>query len=89
MYLELLRRGYKIWTGAFRNGEIDFTVKNRDGEIEYYQIWWEISTTLTANREFAPFECFVMNYGYYCYLYSNLNAGITLILYESIIIKSD
>lgn len=65
VYLELLRRGYKIWTGALRNGEIDFTVKNRDGEIEYYQVSWEISTTETANREFAPLESVKDNYAKY------------------------
>jgi predicted AAA+ superfamily ATPase len=62
VYLELLRRGYKIWTGTLRNGEIDFTVKNRDGEIEYYQVSWDISNTETANREFAPLESVKDNY---------------------------
>ncbi len=65
VYLELLRRGYKIWTGALRNSEIDFTVKNRDGEIEYYQVSWEISTAETANREFAPLESVKDNYAKY------------------------
>jgi hypothetical protein len=27
VYLELLRRGYKVWTGRLRNAEVDFTVK--------------------------------------------------------------
>ena len=65
VYLELLRRGYKIWTGALRNGEIDFIVKNRDGEIEYYQVSWEISNAETANREFAPLESVKDNYSKY------------------------
>ena len=62
VYLELLRRGYKIWIGALRNGEIDFTVKNRNGEIEYYQVSWEISNSETAEREFAPLEIVKDNY---------------------------
>ena len=62
VYLELLRRGYKIWTGALRNGEIDFTVKNRSGEIEYYQVSWEISTNETQRREFTPLETIKDNY---------------------------
>ena len=62
VYLELLRRGYKIWTGTLRNGEIDFTVKNRFGEIEYYQVSWEISNTETQKREFAPLETVKDNY---------------------------
>ena len=62
VYLELLRRGYKIWTGTLRNGEIDFTVKNRNGEVEYYQVSWEISSPETEEREFTPLETVKDNY---------------------------
>lgn len=62
VYLELLRRGYKIWTGTLRNGEIDFTVKNRNGDVEYYQVSWEISTADTEEREFTPLETVKDNY---------------------------
>lgn len=62
VYLELLRRGYKIWIGALRNSEIDFTVKNRNGEIEYYQISWKISNADTAEREFTPLTSVNDNY---------------------------
>jgi len=62
VFLELLRRGYKVWTGTFRNGEIDFAVKNRNGEVEYYQVSWEISTAETAEREFKPLEAVKDNY---------------------------
>ncbi len=62
VYLELLRRGYKVWTGKLRNAEVDFTVKNRMGDIEYYQISWEISKEDTQKREFAPLEAIKDNY---------------------------
>jgi len=62
VYLELLRRGYKVWTGRLRNTEVDFTVKNRAGEIEYYQVSWEISNEETQKREFAPLEAIKDNY---------------------------
>jgi len=62
VYLELFRRGYKVWTGALRNGEIDFTVKNRTGEIEYYQVAWEISNPQTLAREFSSLEAIKDNY---------------------------
>ena len=62
VYLELLRRNYKIWTGTLRNSEIDFTVKNRNGEIEYYQVAWKISSVDTENREFSPLESIKDNY---------------------------
>ncbi|NDW13519.1 ATP-binding protein [Bacteroides sp. 214] len=62
VYLELLRRGYKVWIGALRNGEIDFVVKNRNGEVEYYQVSWKISNTETEEREFKPLETVKDNY---------------------------
>jgi predicted AAA+ superfamily ATPase len=62
VYLELLRRGYKVWTGRLRNAEIDFTVKNPNGEIEYYQVSWEISNEETREREFATLEATKDNY---------------------------
>ena len=62
VYLELLRRGYKVWTGRLRNSEVDFTVKNSNGEIEYYQVSWEISNADTQKREFAPLETIKDNY---------------------------
>ena len=65
VYLELLRRGYKVWTGRLRNNEIDFTVKNNLGEIEYYQVSWEISNTETEKREFMPLESLKDNYPKY------------------------
>jgi predicted AAA+ superfamily ATPase len=65
VYLELLRRGYKIWTGTLRNGEIDFTVKNRNGEVEYYQVSWKISSVETEEREFTPLEAVKDNYPKY------------------------
>ena len=65
VYLELLRRGYKIWTGTLRNAEIDLIAKNRNGEIEYYQVAWEISNSETEKREFAPLEKVKDNYPKY------------------------
>lgn len=62
VYLELLRRGYKIWTGTLRSAEIDFITKNRNGEIEYYQVACEISNVETEEREFASLEKVKDNY---------------------------
>ena len=65
VYLELLRRGYKIWTGSLRNGEIDFIAKDRNGDIEYYQVTWEISSPETEKREFGSLEKVKDNYPKY------------------------
>ena len=65
VYLELLRRGYKIWTGAMKNGEVDFVAKNKNGEIEYYQVTWKLFTPETVKREFGSLERIKDNYPKY------------------------
>ncbi len=62
VYLELLRRGYKVWTGKLRNLEVDFIVKNATGDIEYYQVAWEVSNEQTLQRELTPLESIKDNY---------------------------
>ncbi len=65
VFLELLRRGYKIWTGTLRNAEIDFIAKNKEGEIEYFQVTWKISNEETEKREFGSLEKIKDNYPKY------------------------
>lgn len=56
VYLELLRRGNKIWTGTSRNSEVDFVCKTKTGDIEYYQVAWQMTNESTAEREFGALE---------------------------------
>jgi predicted AAA+ superfamily ATPase len=65
VYLELFRRGYKVWTGSMRYAEVDFVVKNKRGDIEYYQVSWDISNEKTAEREFYPLETIKDHYPKY------------------------
>lgn len=62
VYLELLRRGNKIWTGTTRNNEVDFVCKTRSGDIEYFQVAWQISDESTREREFGALEKIKDNY---------------------------
>lgn len=62
VYLELLRRGNKIWTGTSRNSEVDFVCKTKTGEIEYYQVAWQLSNEKTIEREFGALEKIKDNY---------------------------
>lgn len=62
VYLELLRRGNKIWTGTTRNNEIDFVCKNTKGDIEYYQVAWQMTSEGTIEREFGSLEKINDNY---------------------------
>jgi predicted AAA+ superfamily ATPase len=56
VYLELLRRGNKIWTGTTRNNEVDFVCKTPTGDIEYYQVAWQMTNEITVEREFGALE---------------------------------
>lgn len=56
VYLELLRRGNKIWTGAARNTEVDFVCKTSTGDIEYFQVAWQMTNENTVEREFGALE---------------------------------
>jgi uncharacterized protein len=65
VYLELIRRGNKIWTGTSRSTEVDFVCKNPFGEIEYYQVAWQITNENTTEREFGALEKINDNYPKY------------------------
>jgi predicted AAA+ superfamily ATPase len=65
IYLELLRRGNKIWTGTGRNNEVDFVCKTAVGEIEYYQVAWLVTDESSREREFGALEKINDNYPKY------------------------
>jgi predicted AAA+ superfamily ATPase len=65
VFLELLRRGYIIWTGTSRNSEVDFVCKTPTGDIEYYQVAWQMSNEKTMDREFGSLEKINDNYPKY------------------------
>jgi uncharacterized protein len=62
VYLELMRRGNKVWTGTARNHEVDFVCKTPNGEIEYYQVAWQLASEKTVEREFSALEKISDNY---------------------------
>lgn len=65
VYLELMRRSKKVWSGTARNTEVDFVCKNATGEIEYYQVAWQMTNESTTEREFGALEKINDNYPKY------------------------
>jgi len=55
VYLELLRRGYKVYIGKVDDKEVDFVAEGTDG-TEYYQVSETVRGKETLARELAPFE---------------------------------
>ncbi len=62
VYLELARRGYKVWTGKYNENEIDFVAQNDKGITEYYQVAYTAKEESTLERELAPFKKLKDNY---------------------------
>jgi uncharacterized protein len=62
VFLELLRRGNKIWTGTSRSTEVDFVCKTSSGNVEYYQVAWQLTSEKTVEREFSALEKIKDNY---------------------------
>ena len=55
VYLELIRRGYKVNIGKLAEKEIDFVASNTDG-IEYYQVSASVLDENTLLRELEPLQ---------------------------------
>jgi len=64
VYLELLKRGYKVNIGKIKELEIDF-VTEKNGNIEYYQVSYLLASTKTIEREIAPLKKIEDNYPKY------------------------
>lgn len=61
VYLELLRRGYKVNIGKVKAYEIDFIATNTNEKI-YYQVSYSIKNPKVLEREIRPFKYINDNY---------------------------
>ena len=64
VYLELIRRGYRVYVGHLQNGEIDFVAK-KPHRLEYYQVSYTVMEDTTLRRELSPLEQLDDNYPKY------------------------
>ena len=64
VYLELIRRGYRVYVGHLQNGEIDFVAK-KPHRLEYYQVSYTVMADTTLQRELSPMEQLDDNYPKY------------------------
>jgi predicted AAA+ superfamily ATPase len=62
VYLELLRRGYKVKIGKIGDKEIDFVAQQPENRIEYYQVSQSVMDETTLSRELAPLQAIKDNY---------------------------
>ena len=84
IYLELLRRGYKITIGKINNLEVDF-VCERPGQTLYVQVSNSILDDKTRNREYKSLEKIKDNYPKYILTMDTINYSRNGIIHENII----
>lgn len=54
VYLELRRRGLEVYIGKNGAAEVDFVVRDFDGNMEYYQVSWTVRDENVLEREITP-----------------------------------
>ena len=54
IYLELLRRGYRVFVGKSGPAEVDFVAQDFEGNTEYYQVSWSVREESTLKWELEP-----------------------------------
>lgn len=64
IYNELCMRGYEVYVGKTRNGEVDF-VALKDNKKEYYQVAYYLYDEKVIEREFGAFKGIADNYPKY------------------------
>ena len=65
VYLELLRRGGKVFVGKNKDKEVDFIVQKNNNEREYYQVAYTVNDEKTFKREISSFNNIRDNYPKY------------------------
>ena len=61
VYLELIRRGYTVRIGSYRDKEVDF-IAVMGNDVEYYQVAMTILSEETKKREFGSLEAIRDNF---------------------------
>ena len=64
IYNELIKKGYDVYIGKTKEGEIDF-IATKDKNIKYIQACYDLSNEETRNREFNAFNNVGDNYPKY------------------------
>lgn len=64
VYNELIAKGYEVYVGKTKKGEVDF-IAIKDKELKYIQVCLYLNNEDTIKREFGAYECIEDNYPKY------------------------
>lgn len=66
VFLELKRRGYRIYVGQLSNGEVDFVIA-KEAKVAYIQVCYLLASDETMEREFGALKKIKDNYPKYVF----------------------
>lgn len=84
VYNELLERGYEVYIGKTKNGEIDFIATKTDEKL-YFQVAYMLDSQKVQEREFGAFKEIEDNYPKYVISLDKANFSRDGIIHKNII----
>ena len=84
IYNELLNRGYDVYIGKTKNGEIDFIVI-KENKKEYYQVAYLLADEKVIERKFKVLEMIEDNYPKYVLSLDKVDFSRNGIIHKNII----
>ena len=84
VYNELLNRGYDVYIGKTKTGEVDFFAK-KDGNTKYIQVTYEMNSEETIDREFGAYKGVDDNYPKYIISLDKINLSRDGIIHLNLI----
>ena len=84
VYNELLMRGYEVYVGKTRKGEIDF-VAIKDNQKEYYQVAYYLYDEKVIEREFGAFKSVPDNFPKYVLSFDKMDFSRDGIIHKNIL----
>lgn len=84
IYNELLIRGYDVYIGKTREGEIDF-IANKEDKKEYYQVAYLLADDKVCEREFGAYKGIDDNYPKYVLSLDKMDFTRNGIIHKNII----
>lgn len=84
VFNELLFRGYEVYVGKTRNGEIDF-IATKDNKKEYYQVAYYLYDEQVIEREFGAFQSVPDNYPKFVLSFDKMDFSREGIIHKNIL----
>ena len=84
VYNELITKGYDVYIGKTKKGEIDF-IANKDNQVKYIQVAYLLADDKVISREFGAFKDIEDNYPKYVITLDKMDFSKEGIIHKNII----